>query len=109
MAYLIRKALLTALILTDCATATRTRAPNFKDFSIPSARHRPKFRYWLPDASVDPERVQADIASAGAQGAGGVEVLGYYWYGNVGSFFPVPVDWVEYGWGTESWSTFFAL
>jgi hypothetical protein len=108
MAWFVAITLLSTLICTNSATATNRRLTRLDEFSNPSARYRPKFRYWIPDASVDPERVKADIASAGAQGAGGVEVLGYYWYGNFGSFFPVPVDWVEYGWGTESWSTVLA-
>lgn len=45
-----------------------------------------------------------DIAGAGAVGAAGVEVLGYYLYGaNAGDY--VPVDWNTYGWGTPEWST----
>lgn len=72
-------------------------------FKNPSANVRPRFRYWLPDASVDLSRVEKDIEDAAAIGAGGVEVLGYYLYGgNPGDF--APVDWTRYGWGTPAWS-----
>lgn len=72
-------------------------------FANPSANVRPRFRYWIPDASVNISRVVQDIAGAAAAGAGGVEVLGYYLYGgNPGDF--APVDWSVYGWGTSAWS-----
>ena len=66
---------------------------------------RPRFRYWVPDASADLEYVAKDIEGAAAAGAGGVELLGYYLYGaSPGTF--VPVDWAVYGWGTPAWSKF---
>jgi hypothetical protein len=72
-------------------------------FANPSANVRPRFRYWLPDASANLTRVALDIADAKQAGAGGVEVLGYYLYdsspGNI-----VPTDWTTYGWGTPAWS-----
>jgi hypothetical protein len=72
-------------------------------FRSPSANVRPRFRYWIPDASVNLTRVELDVADAKAAGAGGVEVLGYYLYdsapGNI-----VPTDWTTYGWGTPAWS-----
>lgn len=71
-------------------------------FANPSANVRPRFRYWLPDASANLTRVALDIADAKQAGAGGVEVLGYYLYdsspGNI-----VPTDWTTYGWGTPAW------
>ena len=40
-------------------------------------------------------------------GMGGLELLGYYLYGDYPSVIaeggPVPVDWTKYGWGTEAW------
>ena len=50
-------------------------------FKDPSVYVRPRFRYWVPDASVDHDVLAADITGAKAAGAGGVEVLGYYLYG----------------------------
>ncbi|KAJ5605313.1 secreted protein [Penicillium lagena] len=75
-------------------------------FQNPSANVRPRFRYWVPDASVDLSYVADDIEGAAAAGAGGIELLGYYLYGaNPGTF--VPVDWSTYGWGTPAWKKLF--
>jgi hypothetical protein len=72
-------------------------------FQNPSANVRPRFRYWIPDASVDLDTVEQDVVGAKAAGAGGLEVLGYYDYGsNPGTF--EPTDWATYGWGTDAWS-----
>ncbi|KAJ1713078.1 hypothetical protein NYO67_4773 [Aspergillus flavus] len=76
---------------------------DYGTFENPAARVRPRFRYWLPDASVDPTIVQKNIKDAGANGAGGVEFLPYYDYGNV-----VPgADWVTYGFGTPAFVDIF--
>ncbi|KAH8897356.1 secreted protein [Thozetella sp. PMI_491] len=75
-------------------------------FANPPVNVRPRFRYWIPDASADHDSVARDIADAGAIGAAGVEVLGFYLYGaNPGTF--VPVDWSTYGWGTPAWKDLF--
>ncbi|KAH8588280.1 hypothetical protein B0O99DRAFT_485821, partial [Bisporella sp. PMI_857] len=56
----------------------------------------------LPDASVPPAAVAADIKSIGSIGAGGVEFLPFYNYGGrVGA--PV-TDWVTYGYGTPAYN-----
>lgn len=39
-------------------------------FENPSASARPRFRYWIPDASVNLSTVRDDIADAGSIGAG---------------------------------------
>ncbi|KAH9845761.1 alpha-L-rhamnosidase [Teratosphaeria destructans] len=76
-------------------------------FQDPSAQVRPRFRYWIPDASVNLSYVVEDLAQVKAVGAGGVELLGYYLYGNFPSFIaeggPAPTDWTKDGWGTEAW------
>ncbi|KAE8392565.1 hypothetical protein BDV23DRAFT_181495 [Aspergillus alliaceus] len=57
-------------------------------FQSPSAVIRPRFRYWLPDPSVDERVVRDDIKSAADVGAGGVEYLPWY---NAGGFLgPAP-------------------
>jgi hypothetical protein len=65
-------------------------------------------RYWVPDASVDLGDIENDFALIAKAGLGGMELLGYYLYGNYPSVVqeggPVPVDWTEYGWGSEAWS-----
>ncbi|KAK5120725.1 hypothetical protein LTR85_006083 [Meristemomyces frigidus] len=75
-------------------------------FERPSALVRSRFRYWLPDASVNHTRVALDVADAGRVGAGGVEVLGYYLYGSYPGEL-IPVDWATYGWGTQAWKDVF--
>ncbi|KAE8385367.1 hypothetical protein BDV23DRAFT_176310 [Aspergillus alliaceus] len=73
------------------------------EFRNPAARVRPRFRYWLPDASVGPTVVQMNIQVAGANSAGGVEFLPYYNYNEV-----VPrSDWVTYGFGTTEFVNIF--
>ena len=61
------------------------------------------------DASVDLGDIENDFALIAQAGLGGMELLGYYLYGNYPSMVqeggPVPVDWTEYGWGSEAWST----
>lgn len=98
--------------LLQCALATGTDDQLYPPidpgtFLNPSANFRPRFRYWIPDASVNLTHLAKDIADAGSKGAGGVEVLGYYLYGNIGyggeQSAPVQVDWTEYSWGTQSW------
>lgn len=45
-------------------------------FQNPAVFVRPRFRYWVPDASVDLPTLANDVAGARQAGAGGVEVLG---------------------------------
>lgn len=89
-------------ILTDQVNPTDL---DYGTFQNPSSRLRPRFRYWVPDASVDVAQVQADIADAKRVGAGGVELVGYYDYGDIerGAHI-IPSDWTQYGWGSAAWS-----
>lgn len=73
-------------------------------FENPSSQVRPRFRYWLPDASVDADTVAENIRSAGAIGAGGVEFLPFY---NYGSSSPSNDDWLTYGFGTPAFNNIF--
>ncbi|KAK6001478.1 hypothetical protein QM012_002809 [Aureobasidium pullulans] len=73
-------------------------------FEVPSRNVRPRFRYWLPDASVNHSQVVDDIKEAKRVGAGGVELLGYYNYGDSGIIqSTISTDWTKYGWGTSEW------
>lgn len=72
-------------------------------FRDPSASIRTKFRYWVPDASVDIDAVQADIAAVARIGGGGVELYPYYNYGDINPGY-IPTDWTKYGWGLPPWS-----
>ncbi|KAL4960023.1 uncharacterized protein BDV14DRAFT_205135 [Aspergillus stella-maris] len=76
-------------------------------FSSPSSQTRLKFRYWLPDASVNTSVVQSDIHSASSIGAGGIELLPLYNYG--ASLAPPPegADWATYGFGTSAFNEVF--
>ncbi|RAH58772.1 hypothetical protein BO85DRAFT_458908 [Aspergillus piperis CBS 112811] len=76
-------------------------------FLSPSAVTRPRFRYWLPDPSVDEQTMRDDIKSAANVGAGGVEYLPWY---NAGGFLgPAPPgdDWGRYGVGTPAFNRLF--
>lgn len=79
---------------------------DYGSFANPSSFVRPRFRYWVPDASVNLTQVTADIHDAARIGAGGVELLPYYNYGGVtfGAGASVPTDWTQFGWGTPAWS-----
>jgi hypothetical protein len=81
---------------------------NYGTFANPSVYVRPRLRYWPPDASVNLTQVAEDVRQAGRVGAGGVELLGYYLYGNQ-QFFPgtydlAESDWTVYHFGSPAWS-----
>lgn len=70
------------------------------NFTRPSARIRPRFRYWLPDSSVDLGTLAEDIKSVADVGAGGVEFLPFFSYGGTIGSYPPGADWATYGFGT---------
>ncbi|EKG14347.1 hypothetical protein MPH_08469 [Macrophomina phaseolina MS6] len=84
-------------------------APAAASFAEPEVEYRPKFRYWLPDASVPPATVQSDIAAIASIGAGGIELLGYYQYGlpEAEQGVAPPTDWTLYGFGTPAFKEIF--
>ncbi|THW43029.1 hypothetical protein D6D22_04627 [Aureobasidium pullulans] len=100
-------AALTASISTVLAIGTNDQVDadiGYGTFEAPSANVRPRFRYWVPDASVNLSQVAADIKDVKRVGAGGVELLGYYNYGDTTFFISaIPTDWTKYGWGTPAW------
>lgn len=104
-------AALTASISTVLGIGTNDQVDaniGYGTFEAPSANVRPRFRYWVPDASVNLSQVAADIKDVKRVGAGGVELLGYYNYGDTTFFISaIPTDWTKYGWGTPAWSTSF--
>ncbi|KAK7606281.1 hypothetical protein JOL62DRAFT_360383 [Phyllosticta paracitricarpa] len=85
--------------------ASLCQAENLGSFKSPDIEHRPKFRYWLPDASVPNEAVAEDLAAVAGVGAGGVEFLPYYNYGlpEADRGVDPPTDWTIYGFGTEAY------
>jgi len=82
---------------------------DYGTFQDPSVHVRPRFRYWIPDASVNLSQVASDFSTVKSVGMGGLELLGYYLYGNyptgVAEGGPIPEDWTKYGWGTDAWKT----
>lgn len=91
------------LLLASCQPIRASNCTRSLDnFLHPSSRERPKFRYWLPDASVDAGTVEVDIKAAGDIGAGGVEFLPFYNYGGELGPAPIGVNWSTYGFGTPA-------
>ncbi|KAL4985144.1 hypothetical protein BDW68DRAFT_199006 [Aspergillus falconensis] len=80
--------------------------PDWSHFKDPPVRVRPRFRYWVPDASVEVGSAVQDVARAKDVGAGGLEILPFYGYETTPGYF-VPVDWSKYYWGSESWQILF--
>jgi hypothetical protein len=81
---------------------------DYGTFQNPSANVRPRFRYWVNDASMNLSIVTEDIKQMGQLGAGGLELLGYYFYGDASysnSKQPyLQTDWTTYGFGGQAWS-----
>ncbi|KAI1360749.1 hypothetical protein F5Y08DRAFT_348515 [Xylaria arbuscula] len=87
------------MLLSSLAVLCASRivqASFFDNFVSPDVEYRPKFRYWLPDASAEIDAVVRDVADIAAVGAGGLEFIPYYQLG------PQPTNWSEYGFGSES-------
>ncbi|CAG7921801.1 unnamed protein product [Penicillium olsonii] len=82
-------------------------ANDYGTFQEPANNARLKFRYWLPDASVDIATVQRDIKAAGALGAGAVEFVPLYNYGASLAAPPKGADWATYGFGTPAFNKVF--
>jgi hypothetical protein len=76
--------------------------PDWTRFKDPPVGVRPRFRYWIPDASVEIAPAVQDVARAKDVGAGGLEILPFYGYETTPGYF-VPVDWSKYYWGSEPW------
>ncbi|KAH7377416.1 secreted protein [Cadophora sp. MPI-SDFR-AT-0126] len=84
------------------ATPSPKTKRNSGSFQNPQVENRPKFRYWLPDASVAPSAVAADVTSIGSIGGGGIELVPFYNYGGV--LAPAVTDWSIYGYGTARYN-----
>ncbi|OJJ40082.1 hypothetical protein ASPWEDRAFT_191821 [Aspergillus wentii DTO 134E9] len=86
---------------------TTSASTDFGTFQNTSNHVRPKFRYWLPDPSVDTATVQDDIKRAATIGAGGIEFLPLYNYGGDMVSEPKGADWATYGFGTKPFNDMF--
>ena len=91
------------LVLSQAIMGSASQTGDHDGFKNPRARDRARFRYWLPDASIDISVLKSDIAAAGALGMGGVELVPFYNYGGQIGGPPQGVDWVEYGFGTPAY------
>ncbi|KAJ5909561.1 secreted protein [Penicillium tannophilum] len=81
---------------------------DYGTFQDPSSAVRPRFRYWVNDASMNLSVLAEDVRSIGKAGAGGIELLGYYLYGDSsayggGNSAPLQTDWTVYGFGGAPW------
>ena len=85
MTYLLILVSSSTCVLSDAFGNNDQVNPNvdYGTFANPSSNVRPRFRYWVPDASVNLSQLAFDIADAGSKGVGGVEILGYYLYGGL--------------------------
>lgn len=81
---------------------------DYGTFQNPSPNVRPRFRYWVNDASHNLSHVADDVKALARAGAGGLELLGYYLYGDAGFYTtleaPIETDWTLYGFGGAPWS-----
>ncbi|KAJ5716257.1 secreted protein [Penicillium malachiteum] len=81
---------------------------DYGSFQNPSSNVRPRFRYWVNDASMNLTVLAEDVRSIGKAGGGGIELLGYYLYGDStnyggGDMAPLQTDWSEYYFGSPPW------
>ncbi|GMG04790.1 unnamed protein product [Aspergillus oryzae] len=65
-----------------------------------------KARCRFPDASVPVASVQRDIADLASNGAGGLQLVPFYYYGNPSDAPPL-TDWRTFGFGTEAFRRLF--
>ncbi|TLD16903.1 uncharacterized protein PgNI_02509 [Pyricularia grisea] len=72
---------LKSLCLLVVLSATAGTAQLVPGFDAPPVEHRPKFRYWLPDADVDHVVLADDVRQLKDVGAGGLEFVPFYNYG----------------------------
>ncbi|KAF7514853.1 hypothetical protein G7054_g14949 [Neopestalotiopsis clavispora] len=92
-----------SLILFLSTTKNEASAVGVLNFESPPPLYRPKFRYWLPDASISLPSVIGDVDHIASVGAGGLEFLPFYNYG----LGPALTDWSIYGFGTEAFKNVF--
>lgn len=84
-------------------------AIDYGTFQNPSSNVRTRFRYWVNDASHNLSYVAKDVKDIAQAGGGGLELLGYYLYGDTGVDrgiidAVIQSDWTLYGFGGTPWS-----
>ncbi|KAI0602064.1 hypothetical protein F4775DRAFT_298683 [Biscogniauxia sp. FL1348] len=95
---------LSVLVSGLAATPSQSSLGAVLEFDSPPIQYRPKFRYWLPDASVPLQSVVNDVDHIASIGAGGLEFFPFYNYG----LGPALTDWSIYGFGTEAFKDVFS-
>lgn len=86
----------------------QTDAPvDYGTFESPSNYVRPRFVYWLNDASMDPARVVGDVKDGIALGTGGIKLLPHYGYGGSVDGMPPGANWSTYNFGTPAFNMIF--
>ncbi|KAL4901559.1 hypothetical protein BDW74DRAFT_181570 [Aspergillus multicolor] len=80
----------------------------FQDFKSPSAEYRTRYRYWIPDASVNITSVISDIEAIKTIGGGGIQFLPFYNFGFNMNPTELPyAAWTEYAFGSEPFKEVF--
>lgn len=84
----------------DASEASQARPHTlWSDLSdVRTTPYKPRFRYIVPEASVDPQAIANDIAEIAKVDAGGIELLGY-----PGGVLP-QIDWTINSWGGQAWT-----
>ncbi|MFI1964919.1 glycosyl hydrolase [Streptomyces pathocidini] len=81
------------------ASSTGVQGGVPRAFAAPGSAVRPKFRWWWPDALVDPDEIEREIDQIAAAGFGGVEIAAVtHSMSGIGT-----IDPVRHGWGTPAW------
>ena len=95
---------LSAFTTSEASTVPSARSISDKHgtFEDPGPHVRPRFRYWVPDASIDGRIIAADIKSAGSIGAGGVEFLPFFNYGGEHGAPPKGANWSTFAFGSPA-------
>ncbi|KAH6640096.1 hypothetical protein BKA67DRAFT_542618 [Truncatella angustata] len=74
-------------------------------FVTPAAAVKPRFRYWLPDCSIDADLMVDDIQQLKERNAGGIELHNYF--GSPQGY--PPTDWDTNGYGSPNYLALFKV
>lgn len=100
------------LLLASGAAAAAASSPDsskYGTFDSPGTAVRPRFRYWLPDATVDLDYLRQDLRDVSALGAGGVQFQPIVMSGTMMSPMPPGADWGEGNVGTPKFHEAFRV
>ncbi len=102
---------LVGLLLASLASAASSSpdTSRYGSFESPGTTVRPRFRYWLPDATVDLEYLSRDLKDVSALGAGGVQLQPIVMSGSTMSPMPAGADWGDGNMGTPKFHEAFRV